>query len=170
MTVQTGQVVLDLSDDAALTATIAQLNNDTRLYLIHLLRAACTTDTNAHILSTVRAVLAEDAPDQEVIGVQFLTNPNNDNGAFLDPGGAVLFADGDVEQFDFGDTIEDFFAQEFGNHGPNYVLAVDLRTDTITNDGLGGRTDGTGSLLQGVTSIYDRFNVPHLNPARPDST
>jgi hypothetical protein len=145
-------VTLDLGDEPALAASLAKLDPGQRERLMRVLRAVESNANDELILAKIREVIAEDCPWVDVtgkrrtgpdgrpvqegepmpIGVVFGTSLYP-SGYFLSSNGEVLFDNGEVDTFDFGD-LDDLLNGEFGIRGPDFTVGVDLRTGEIDED------------------------------------
>lgn len=132
-------VVVVLTDDDAATRSLAALPQDTRERLGAALHRASRLGLDARMAAVARAVLAEDTPDDTPVGVLFTTRPHSD-GHYLHHEADVLLDTGEVvEGVDFGPDMEDLLGLYCGPRTADFGLALDLRTDALTEgDSLGG--------------------------------
>jgi hypothetical protein len=140
-------VTIDLTSDTTAAASVAALDMASRVRLYAALRDVDSTEAARTILSTIRDVLAREAPGQVAIGVVFDTM-EYDNGHFLTDTGLVLFADGTTEQITFDSLDSDVFTDEYGCVGKDFVLTVDLRRGELDTD------DNFHA------SVHERFGLP----------
>lgn len=120
--------VVDWDD---LTGWVTRIGPTRRDQLADALRARRSAEHERIIVETVREVLTrEDCRD--VLGVVF-TPQSWDNGYFLSSTGTVVFADGSIQDLDFGD-IDDTFTDEIGVCGPDFALSVNPRTGAVDTD------------------------------------
>ena len=142
-----------------LAAAVTQLDWAIREQLITALRAADAAeiaDNDAAILATIRDLLAYEDPDGVAIGVVFSTEEYSD-GHYLTDTGDVLYPDGSTGSLDFA-PIADTFTAQFGSHGENLRLAVDLRSNTLN----------VGDNAQTIHEIFS-VAVPHASrPPAPE--
>lgn len=120
-----------------LAGSVSQLDTGRRMQLADALRQLQSADHDRAIVGTVREVLAQEQPDREAVAVVFSTS-GWDNRYFLESSGLVLYADTstddiDIDDIDFGDIAE-VFTDEFGMRGPQFGLAVNLRTGDVDTD------------------------------------
>jgi hypothetical protein len=126
-------ITLDVTDDASAAQSVRQLDDRARTLLRQALKTYAAVDTETAILDIVRTTLAQQKPDENLVGVVF-TASDYDEGYFISHvGGATIYPDGDLGYLfdvDFPDELRARFA-ELPQVAPDSMLLVSLRHNKI---------------------------------------
>jgi len=142
-----GIVTVDLGTDHRARDTVAALDDDAYDRLAEAVTAVRGMRHRAAALHHIRGILAEDTPGQTAIGVLFSTG-----NARVGAEGTVLFTDGTIDDFDFGDDVQEALSTLYGGQGETFTVAVDLRDDSFNESNVH------------LANVYKRLNAEHLIP------
>lgn len=127
-------LVIDTTSRATIHDSLSTVDADTRSLLRDVLTDIRSGEHEAVLLQRIREEVTQEFPDGEPVGVVFTTTAYDDGHYLGTVSVDVLLADGRTDVMGFSADVEDLLADEYGKRGPDYSLAVDLRTGKIDGE------------------------------------